>query len=202
MKRIVIFVIFFGMVPVAMASESPGKGNSLVERAGRVIKDGDEAGAIPILELALRNNCDKVTPLFEQAHGMYWHLVANGEEFVRAYLFFSQLARLCPKNMEVLASEANAIGGYIGWLFEEELTSAIEQDLVVALDQRARRNYAGVLTVEPNNFSALLGFAIYELHSPGGKPRAKKLFDRLNRLRNTYPEHPWFIVDEWEKRLK
>jgi cytochrome c-type biogenesis protein CcmH/NrfG len=63
------------------------------------------------------------------------------------------------------------------------------------LDSSARQNYARALALDPDNFSALYGYAIYESYSPNGKAHMQELLTRLNSLRSSHPQYPWQLVD-------
>jgi hypothetical protein len=173
---------------------------TLLDRARGAEAEGHTARALGLAEVALQKGAGaKDRRAFGIASGFYWTLVKREGDFPRAAHFFTQLAREHAASPDVLASEAAALGAYLGWLASSgALELPREGALLEALDRRARAGDARALGIEPDNFMALFGLAIHELHTPGGEARARDAFARLNALRPGHPEYPWSEVDAWQ----
>lgn len=63
------------------------------------------------------------------------------------------------------------------------------------MDTTARRDYTHALTLEPDSFNALYGYAIYESYRPDGHAHMEQLLNQLNALRSSHPHYPWQLVD-------
>jgi cytochrome c-type biogenesis protein CcmH/NrfG len=69
------------------------------------------------------------------------------------------------------------------------------------MDASARQDYNRALTLDPDNFSALYGYVIYESYSsdPNAKAHMQQLLTRLNALRSSHSHYPWQLVDYLEQ---
>ncbi len=191
------------LASLSMPSVSSAAPPTLLERVAKADADGDSVRSLTLAELALeRGAAAKDRRAFGQASGVYWTLIKRDGDFARAYRFFGQLARE-HATADVIASEAAAAGGYIGWLASSGvLELPREASVLEALDRRARAGYARALELEPECFAALFGLALHELHTPGGQARARDAFKRLDALRARHPYYPWAEVDGWMRKLK
>lgn len=199
LKRLTVIVF---VATLFTASGARGAAPTLLERAHKAELEGDTVRALALAELALeRGAASRDRRAFGQASGAYWALVKREGDYARAYRFFGQLARehALP---DVIASEAAATGGYLGWLAGSgALELPREAPVLEALDRKARAGYARALELDAECFAALLGLAIHELHTPGGQARAREAFARLNALRARHPYYPWAEVDGWMSKL-
>jgi hypothetical protein len=160
----------------------------------------ETAAALGKAELAISEAITANAPAdFGRAQGRYWALIQSSNDFPRAYHFFTGLAAKFPKNADVLATKGAAIGGYIGWLAENK--DAGNGYTLAQLDSEARASFEQALKLQPESFSALYGYAMYESFAPRGKEHAKDLLAKLDTLREKYREYPWPMVDELESRL-
>ncbi|MGC9293093.1 MAG: hypothetical protein ACP5EP_10295, partial [Acidobacteriaceae bacterium] len=102
-------------------------------------------------------------------------------------------------NATLLANKASAIGGYFGWLHQNNLMDSVPPSTLQQMDAVARASYNQALSLDPDNFSALYGYAIYESYSSDGKAHMQQLLEKLNSLRAAHPQWPWQMVDYLEK---
>jgi hypothetical protein len=160
---------------------------------------GNPAGKLARLELTMQQTVTKDAKAFGRAQGEYWSTITAQNDFPRAYNFFSQLAAANPSSPDVLGLEGSAIGGYIGWLYSPAAGKPVEEQFVIALDSKARASFDKALQIDPSNFYALFGYAIYESYNPTGAEHSKELFARLEGLRSSHPDYPWQVVEEFKK---
>ena len=161
--------------------------------------NNNPANRLGQLELTMQQSIGKDAKAFGRAQGEYWSIVSTQGDFPRAYNFFSNLAVVHPSSPDVLGLEGSAIGGYIGWLYSPDAGKPVDEQFVMALDSKARASFDKALQIDTNNFTALLGYAIYESYNPTGAEHSKELFARLESLRSSHPEYPWNVVDEFKK---
>jgi len=140
---------------------------------------------------------------FGMAVAEYWKIVAQAHDGRRAYDFFSALvAGDKTPNATLLAMRASSACFYIGWLAQENLMDTVGQPRIKQIGEQARADFEEALKLDPQNFSALYSYAIYEGYRPGGQAHQKQLFARLDALRASRPYLPWQIVDTLEKTGK
>src|SRR5437660_5304095 len=151
------------------------------------------------LELLMQQNIGKDAKAFGRAQGEYWSIIEAQGDFPRAYNFFSNLATANPSSPDVLGLEGSAIGGYIGWLYSSDAGKPVDEQFVIALDSKARAAFDKALQIDPSNFYALFGYAIYESYNPSGREHSKELFARLEGLRSSHPDYPWNVVEAFKK---
>jgi hypothetical protein len=152
------------------------------------------------LELSMQQNIGKDGKAFGRAQGEYWSIIESQNDFPRAYNFFSNLAAAHPSSPDVLGLEGSAIGGYIGWLYSPASGKPVDEQLVIALDSKAHTAFDKALQIDPSNFYALFGYAIYESYNPTGAEHSKELFAKLEGLRSSHPDYPWNVVEEFKKQ--
>jgi tetratricopeptide (TPR) repeat protein len=180
------------LLPLAAAAAAAEPADGLYSEAKADLDRGDAAKAMPLLEASM-----ELAPKIDApAERDYWAQITSSGDYPRAYRFFAVLAEHRPKEAEVLACYANAIGGYIGWMFQHG-PGAYE---FPKLDEQARAAYAKALTLDPENFTALLGQAIYDGLSRQPE-RCRDDFAKLDALRAKHPEYPWAHADEWKAKL-
>jgi hypothetical protein len=171
---------------------------TLTEQAQQAASAGKTARALGLYELALSQAATQPESVFGPLDGLYWHLIVQTDDFPRAFNFFTALASQQENpDANLLASRANAIGSYIGWLYQNQIADDLPPAAVPQLDATARRNYARALALDPDNFTALYGYAIYESYRPGPNSKAhmQQLLTKLNSLRASRPHYPWPLVD-------
>jgi hypothetical protein len=140
---------------------------------------------------------------FGMAVADYWKAIAEAQDGRRAFDFFSALvAEQKTPNATLLAMRASSACFYIGWLAQENLMDTIGRPRIAQISEQARADYEEALKLDPQNFSALYGYSIYEGYRPGGQAHQKELFARLDALRASRPYYPWQIVDTLEKTGK
>ena len=140
---------------------------------------------------------------FGMAVADYWKTIAEAHDGRRAFDFFSALvAEQKTPNATLLAMRASSACFYIGWLAQENLMDTIGRPRIAQISEQARADYEEALKLDPQNFSALYGYSIYEGYRPGGQAHQKELFARLDALRASRPYYPWQIVDTLEKTGK
>ena len=133
----------------------------------------------------------------------YWKIIAEAHDGRRAFDFFSALAaEEKTPNATLLAMRASSACFYIGWLAQEQLMETVGQPRIKQIGEQARADFEEALKLDPQNFSALYSYAIYEGYRPGGQAHQKELFARLDALRASRPYLPWQIVDTLEKTGK
>jgi hypothetical protein len=140
---------------------------------------------------------------FGMAVADYWKAIAEANDGRRAFDFFSTLvAEQKTPNATLLAMRASSACFYIGWLAQENLMDTVGRPRIAQISEQARADYEEALKLDPQNFSALYGYSIYEGYRPGGQAHQKELFTRLDALRASRPYYPWQIVDTLEKTGK
>jgi hypothetical protein len=140
------------------------------------------------------------SPAFGQADGAYWKAIGESQDFARAYSFFAQLSDEAAKpDATLLAAKASAQGAYISWLYQNHLVDQAGEGFVKKLMTSSVAEFKQALEIEPDNFSALYGYAIFEGYRPGGQAHQKELLAKLDTLRAAEPYLPWALVDQLEK---
>jgi hypothetical protein len=140
---------------------------------------------------------------FGEALGAYMQLVAKSNDRGRAYFFFSALAaKQKTPNATLLATRASSSGLYIQWLSQQNLKDQVGLPRIEQISTQMRADYEQALQIDPQNFSALFGYAIYEGYRPGAQAHQKELLSRLDALRTSRPYYPWQLVDRLEKTGK
>lgn len=202
MKRLILsflsIVAAFCILTPAAARASDLQ--SIAQQAQQAASAGKNTRALGLYELALTQSADQPESVFGLLDGQYWELITRTDDFPRAMNFFTALAVGQSKpNATLLANRASAIGGYFGWLHQNNLMSNVPPATLQQMDATARENYARALALDPDNFSALYGYAIYESYSPNGKAHMQQLLAKLNSLRSSHPHDPWQLVDYLEQ---
>lgn len=183
----------------AVAVQAQVNNDALFQKAESLSKS-DIAGALAAFELIMQQSAETDRRVFGRAMGEYWDLIHKEMNYPRAYDFFSQLAASHPSSADVLGAEGSAIGGYLGWLQTKGLQQLADQQFISALDNKAHDAFEKALKIDPENFGALFGYAIYESYKPEGKAHAKELFAKLDTLRAGHPYYPWSYVDQMKKQ--
>lgn len=95
---------------------------SLTQGATQAANAGQTASALGLYELALTQSVNQPESVFGPLDGEYWQLIVKTDDFPRALNFFTALASEQQNpNSDVLSNKANAIGGYLGWLYKNNL---------------------------------------------------------------------------------
>jgi hypothetical protein len=158
--------------------------------------------AIGKLEITMSQS-DPDSPEFGMAVANYWKIIAEANDGRRAYDFFSALvAERKTPNATLLAQRASSACYYIGWVAQAGLMDTVGQARIGQIGEQARTDFEDALKLDPQNFSALYGYAVYEGYRPGGQAHQKELFTRLDALRASRPYYPWQMVDTLEKTGK
>ena len=158
--------------------------------------------ALGKLEITMSQS-DPDSPEFGMAVANYWRIVGEANDGRRAYDFFSALvAERKTPNATLLAQRAASACFYIGWVAQSGLMDTVGQARIGQISEHARADYEDALKLDPQNFSALYGYAVYEGYRPGGQTHQKELFARLDALRGSRPYYPWQMVDTLEKTGK
>ncbi|MGA9071637.1 MAG: hypothetical protein WB424_15335 [Terracidiphilus sp.] len=140
---------------------------------------------------------------FGMAVANYWKIIAEARDGRRAYDFFSALAaEEKTPSATLLAMRGSSACFYIGWLAQAGLMETVGQPRIKQIGEQARADFEEALKLDPQNFSALYSYAIYEGYRPGGQAHQKDLFARLDALRASRPYLPWQMVDTLEKTGK
>ncbi|MGA2889220.1 MAG: hypothetical protein ABSE51_14320 [Terracidiphilus sp.] len=140
---------------------------------------------------------------FGQAVAEYWKLITASSDGGRAYNFFRALtAEQKTPNATLLAMRASADCNYIGWLVQANLVDSFGQPRIAQLEEQAHADFDEALKLDPQNFSALYGYAVYDGYRPGAQAHQKELLTRLDALRASRPYYPWQLVDTLEKNGK
>ncbi len=125
-------------------------------------------------------------------------MIGQSGDFPRAFDFFTAfVSEQKIPGADLLANKASATGAYFGWLAKNNLIAAMPPATLRQMDATARQDYNRALALDPDNFSALYGFAIYESYSPdpNAKAHMQQLLAKLNSLRSSHPHYPWQLVD-------
>lgn len=181
----------------AVAQDKDFNGSVAFEKAKVAVASGRTTDAFGLLELAITQSVADNPRTFGESLGQYWPLLEKTHDYPRSYAFFNALAVSYPDNANVLAAKGGAIGGYTSWLHMGNTGTLASPQWIQKLDAEARAAYDRALKLDPENFSALLGLAIYESYTPGGAERSRAAFERLNGLRAKHAEYPWNIVDQY-----
>lgn len=154
---------------------------------------------IGLLETKLRYSAAD-SPEFGRMLGSYWAAIGQTHDFSRAHSFFDELASAAPKpNATLLAERASAASAYMGWLYEHREQNGLTDQQLEPLLAGATDDFKQALTLEPDNFAALYGYAVFEGYRPDGKEHQKELLAKLDTLRVSKPYLPWAMVDQLEK---
>jgi hypothetical protein len=155
--------------------------------------------ALGKLEITMSQS-DPDSPEFGMAVANYWKIIAGANDGRRSYDFFSALvAEKKTPNATLLAQRASSACFYIGWVAQAGLMDTVGQARIGQIGEQARADFEDALKLDPQNFSALYGYAAYEGYRPGGQAHQKELFARLDALRASRPYYPWQMVDTLEK---
>lgn len=192
-------ILALASLPLAGAAQAQANNDALFQKAESLSKS-DIAGALAAFELLMQQSAESDRRIFGRADGEYWDLIHKENNYPRAYDFFSQLAAAHPESADVLGSEGSAIGGYLGWLASNGLQQLADHQFIAALDNKAHDAFEKALKLDPENFGALFGYAIYESYKPDGKAHSKELFAKLDMLRAGHPYYPWSYVDQMKKQ--
>lgn len=139
---------------------------------------------------------------FGPASGRYWQAIGRAGDWSRAYEFFARLKAEHPDDPDVLANYGNAVGGLFGTL-GPAYGNKLPVEFYKSLNKRAMQAYAHALRIDPDNFSALLGRAIYLSYTPGGMDKAQSGFKHILTLRKSHPHYPYALVyKQWAAALK
>jgi len=139
---------------------------------------------------------------FGAAVNDYWKLIVASNDGPRVYDFFRALtAERKTSSATLLAQRASAACYYMAWLAQANLMETFGSR-VTRIDAQARADFDQALKLDPENFSALYGYAIYEGYRPGGKAHQRELLNRLDAMRASRPYFPWQLVDTLEKTGK
>lgn len=163
------------------------------------MKSAPAAAGAAQLEFQMRMHSPN-SAAFGQADGEYWKVITQTQDFPRAYSFFSQMSdEAKTPDSTLLAAKASAEAGYVGWLYQNHLADQAGEVTINQLLAGANAEYKQALEIDPENFSALYGFAIFEGYRPGGEAHQKELLAKLDTLRASRPYLPWNLVDQLEK---
>jgi hypothetical protein len=139
---------------------------------------------------------------FGAAVNDYWKLIVASNDGPRVYDFFRALtAERKASSATLLAQRASAACYYMAWLAQANLMETFGSR-VTQIDAQARADFDQALKLDPENFSALYGYAIYEGYRPGGQAHQRELLNRLDAMRASRPYFPWQLVDTLEKTGK
>ena len=134
------FVVSLAASAAALPASAPSTSgpSTMVERANRAVQEGKPDEAKGLLEAAMRKDAGGKPGVFGPEQGYYWRVVRQGDDYPRAYTFFSALAAEHPDASEVLAAQANAIGGYLGWTKMHGLQYILGRDGLMVIVHGAR----------------------------------------------------------------
>lgn len=213
MRRIVILPFILALVLIsgtAMAIEpKPPAGiekladsttSSLIHQAGAAEAKSDFRLAMALEEQALRREAGNPR-LFGRLEGLYWKTVPKARAFEEARNFYAALKAAHPRDPEIQAGYANALGAMMGWIRTQGAT--LDPSLYADWNHRAMEAYSKALAIDPTSFSALLGRGIYLSHVPGKLVDAVADFKHLLSLQKTRPYYPYGVVYlQWSLALK
>jgi hypothetical protein len=183
---------------VPILAQQPTSTGSATQIAGQ----SNSTLALGKLEITM-SQADPDSKEFGQAVSDYWKLIAESNDGSRVYSFFRAMsADQKTPNGTLLAMRASADCYYMGWLAQANLMDAFGRPRVAQIDAEARADFDEALKLDPQNFSALYGYAVYEGYRPGAQAHQKELFTRLDALRASRPYYPWQLVDTLEKNGK
>lgn len=138
---------------------------------------------------------------FGPLQARYWQQVMDTDHFARAVNFYTRLKLTHPDNANVLASHGNALGGLMKWLRKQntDLPDAVFAGYV----DTAMDDYGTALEHDPDNFSALLGRAIFRSHVPDKWSAAEADFKHILELQDDHPHYPYALVyRQWSEAAK
>lgn len=196
----IVFLASLAGTAFAQAQNTSQANSAALFQKAESLAKNDTAGALAAFELIMQQSADKDRRIFGRADGEYWDLIHKQNNYPRAYDFFAQLAATHPESADVLGSEGSAIGGYLGWLVSNGLAQLADPQFMAMLDNKAHDAFEKGLKLDPENFGALFGYAIYESYKPEGKAHSRELFARLDTLRAGHPYYPWSYVDQMKKQ--
>jgi tetratricopeptide (TPR) repeat protein len=198
--RLILALTVISLVTLAPTAGRALDVQSLSQQAQQAASAGQTTQALGLYELALSQYTNQPDSVSGPLIGQYWQLIGRTQDFPRARDFFTALLSQQQKpSATLLASEASATGSYIGWLYQNKLAAGLPAETLQKMDASARNNYSRALALEPDNFSALYGYAIYESYNPNGKAHMQELLTKLNSLRSSHPHYPWQMVDYLEQ---
>jgi len=198
--NLVLVLCLLNVGAVAQAQNPAQTNNDALFQKAESMSANNIAGALAAFELIMQQSAETDRRAFGRADGEYWDLIHKQNNYPRAYDFFAQLAAAHPASADVLGSEGSAIGGYLGWLEANGLAQLANQQFIAALDAKARDAFEKGLKIDPENFGALFGYAIYESYKPEAKAHSRELFAKLDTLRAGRPYYPWSYVDQMKKQ--
>lgn len=196
-----LLTLAFAAVVLTWAVLSAGASSSK-ENAGAVAPATSTNTAADMLELDMDQNAGVDPKKFGQNLTDYWNLLQQTNDYPRAYHYFSLLAERHPKDPTVLGQKGCSIGGLLCWLHSTGNARLLNNEQRALLDRSARSAFETALHIDPNNFTALLGYAIYEGNIPGHEAQSQALWARLDSLRADHPEYPWQLADQLKLRFK
>ncbi len=186
----------FSLTPIL--AQQPTSTGSAAQSATQT----NPAVALGKLELTMSQS-EPDSKEFGMAVSEYWKLIGESNDGSRAYNFFRALvAEQKTPNATLLAMRASADCYYTGWLAQTKLMDTFGQSKAAQMIEQARADFEEALKLDPDNFAALYGYAVYEGYRPGGQAHQKELFARLDALRASRPYLPWQSVDTLEKTGK
>jgi hypothetical protein len=165
------------LLSAALVAASAAEDDPLAALTAQAIAHADAGLPTALAELEAVLECSPAMPPPVEAG--YWKRIVASGDWPRAYLCFSAIARARPDDAEARACEADAIGGYVGWLFQHGLG----RKEFPRLDRAATAAFDAALRLDPRNFTALLGRATYDGRTPGRRERCKADFEKLEALR-------------------
>lgn len=170
--------------------------------AGKVNAAGHRQAALFFLEEALVESIGQ-PGVFGPLAGRYWQATRKAEAWSRAYRFFSLLKARHPDDANVLANYGNAIGSVLGMLSTQGYRTQMGANYFPAMTAKAMQAYDTALSTQPDNFSALLGRAIFQAYMPGKLDKAESEFRHILTLRQAHPYYPYALVyRQWAMALK
>ncbi len=192
-------VIAIALLALGLSIPAAGRATDIqshTQQAQQAANAGKNTQALGLYELALTESVGHPESIFGPLVGQYWRLIVQSGDFPRALDFFTALtSEQSSPSATLLASQGSAIGGYLGWLHQNNLTAGMSQASLQRMDANARKFYNQALALEPDNFSALYGYAVYESYSPNGKAHMRQLLAKLDSLRSSHPQYPWQMVE-------
>ncbi|MHB1937939.1 MAG: hypothetical protein ACYCOR_15320 [Acidobacteriaceae bacterium] len=168
---------------------------SLSQQARQAASAGKNSQALGFYELAITQSVDQPASVSGPLQGQYWQLIGQSGDFPRAFDFFTAfVSEQKSPSADMLANKASATGAYFGWLAKNNLIATMPPASLRQMDAAARQDYNRARALDPDSFSALYGFAIYESYSPNGKAHMQQLLAKLNTLRSSHPHYPWQLA--------
>lgn len=196
-------LLVVGLSQTALAAPPANAGatsTTYTTLAAKAQAAGQAEVALFFQEQALVASVDQPA-VFGPATGRYWQTIRQDGAWSRAYSFFSRLAAQHPDDSDVLANYGNAVGGLLGELvpsYGNELPPGFLQKL----NTHAMQAYSHALNIQPDNFAALLGQAIFLSYTPGGMAKAEAGFKHILSLRKSHSHYPYALVyEQWAAAL-